>query len=111
MSAPLKIGQFKSRKIATNFKLLDMKKKQFTPEQISKILKEFEAGKSAAEISREYGVSQATFYKWRQRYAGMQASELKKLKELEDENSRLKKMYAELALDLKIAREIIEKKL
>jgi putative transposase len=88
-----------------------MKKKQFTPEQISKILKEFEAGKSAAEISRGYGVSQAAFYKWRQRYAGMQASELKRLKELEEESNRLKKMYAELALDLKIAKEIIEKKL
>ncbi len=55
--------------------------------------------------------SQAAFYKWRQRYAGMQASELKKLKELEEKNTRLKKMYAEVALDLKIAKEIIEKKL
>lgn len=88
-----------------------MKKKRFSPQQIAKILKEFEEGKSAAEISREYGVSQAAFYKWRQRYGGMDASELKRLKELEEENSRLKKMYAELALDLKVAKEIIEKKL
>jgi putative transposase len=70
-----------------------MKKKQFTPEQISKIFKEFEAGKSAAEIIREYGVSQAAFYKWWQRYAGMQASEPKRLKELKKEDTRLKKMY------------------
>lgn len=88
-----------------------MKRKTFTPDQIFKILKEFEAGKSAAEISREHGVSQATFYKWRERYGGMDAKEMKRLKELEEENTRLKKMYAELALDLKIAQEIIEKKL
>lgn len=88
-----------------------MKRKRFTPEQIAKILKEFEAGKTAAEISREFGISQAAFYKWRQRYGGMDASELKRLKTLEEENTRLKKMYAELALDLKVAKEIIEKKL
>jgi putative transposase len=88
-----------------------MKKNRFTPQQIAKILKEFEGGKSAAEISREYGVSQAAFYKWRQRFGGMDASELKRLKELEEENSQLKRMYAELALDLKLAKEIIEKKL
>lgn len=88
-----------------------MKRNRFTPQQIAKILKEFEGGKSAAEISREYGVSQAAFYKWRQRFGGMDGSELKRLKELEEENSRLKKMYAELALDLRVAKEIIEKKL
>lgn len=74
-------------------------------------MKEFDAGKTASEISREYGVSQAAFYKWRQRYGGLEASELRKLKDLEDENRRLKHMYAELALDLKLAKEIIEKKL
>jgi putative transposase len=88
-----------------------MKRKTFTPDQIAKILKEFEAGKSAAEISREHGVSQAAFYKWRERYGGMDAKEMKRLKELEEENTRLKKMYAELALDLRVAKEIIEKKL
>jgi putative transposase len=88
-----------------------MKKKRFTPEQIANILKEFDNGKSAALISREHGVSQAAFYKWRERYGGMSASELKRLKELEEENRRLKHMYAELALDLKVAKEIIEKKL
>ena len=88
-----------------------MKKSRFSPQRIAKILKEFDEGKTAAEISREYGISQAAFYKWRQRYGGMTASELKKMKGLEEENHKLKHMYAELALDLKIAREIIEKKL
>ncbi len=83
-----------------------MKRKTFTPQQIARILKEFEEGKSAAEISREHGVSQAAFYKWRQRYNGMDATELKRLKELEEENRRLKSMYAELALDLKLAKEM-----
>lgn len=88
-----------------------MKKSKFSPEQIAKILKEFDNGKSAAEISREHGVSTAAFYKWRERYAGMNSSELKRLKELEEENRRLKQMYASLALDHQLAKEIIEKKL
>ena len=88
-----------------------MKKKRFTPQQISSILKEFENGKSVEEIIRDHGVSRASFYKWRQRYGGMEASELKRLKELEEETRRLKIMYAEQALDLKVARAIIEKKL
>jgi len=88
-----------------------MKRKTFNPQQIAKILMEFEGGKNAAEISWEHGVSAAAFYKWRQRYNGMNATELKRLKELEEENRRLKSMYAELALDLKLAKEIIEKKL
>jgi len=88
-----------------------MKKKRFTPTQIASILKEFDEGKSVAEISREHGVSHAAFYKWRERYRGMNSSELKRLKELEEENRRLKHMFADMALDLKIAKEIIEKKL
>lgn len=88
-----------------------MKKKRFTPEQIARVLKEFEGGKSMHELIKEYGISQATLYKWRQRYGGLEASELKRLKELEEENRRLKMMYTELALDLKVAKEIIEKKL
>ncbi len=88
-----------------------MKRKTLTPQQIAKLFQEFAEGKSVAEISRELGVSQATFYKWRQRYNGMDATELKRLKDLEEENRRLKAMYAELALDLKVAKEIIEKKL
>lgn len=88
-----------------------MKKKRFTPEQIATILKEFDNGKSVEELTRAYGVSKAAFYKWRSRYGGMNSDELKKMKALEEENRRLKHMYAELALDLKLAKEIIEKKL
>lgn len=88
-----------------------MKRKRFTPQQIANILKEHENGKSVEEITRDHGVSRASFYKWRQRYGGMDASELKRLKELEEENRKLKMMYTELALDLKVAKEIIEKKL
>jgi putative transposase len=88
-----------------------MKKKRFTPEQIAAILKEFDNGKAVEDIVRVHGISRASFYKWRQRYGGMSSDELKKLKSLEEENRRLKHMYAELALDLKLAKEIIEKKL
>lgn len=88
-----------------------MKKSKFSPTQIAKILKEFDNGKTAVEISREYGVSTAAFYKWRERYAGMSGKELKRIKELEEENRKLKQMYASLALDHQMAKEIIEKKL
>lgn len=88
-----------------------MKRSKFSPTQIAKILKEFEQGKSVEEISREHGISRAAFYKWRQRYGGMDASELKRIKHLEEENARLKRMYANLALELETAKYIIEKKL
>lgn len=88
-----------------------MKRKRFTPEQISAILREYDNGKDVQSIVREHGVSKASFYKWRQRYEGMDTQSLKRLKELEQENTKLKHMYAELALDLKVAKEIIEKKL
>lgn len=88
-----------------------MKKSKFTTTQVASILKEFDQGKTVDEISREHGVSRATFYKWRQRYGGMEASELKRVKELEEENSKLKRMYANLALELDTAKYIIEKKL
>jgi putative transposase len=88
-----------------------MKRSKFSPTQIAKILKEFDQGKSVEEISREQGISRAAFYKWRQRYGGMDASELKRIKQLEEENARLKRMYANLALELETAKYIIEKKL
>jgi len=88
-----------------------MRKSKFSPQQIAKILKEFDNGKSVEEISREYKVSTSTFYKWRSKYAGMNSKELKRLKELEAENQRLKQMYANLSLDHQMAKEIIEKKL
>lgn len=86
-----------------------MKKSNFSPAQIAGILKEFNGGKTAEEIHREYGVSKATLYKWRQRYGGMEATELKRIKELEEENAKLKRMYANLALDLETAKYIIKK--
>lgn len=88
-----------------------MKKSTFTPQQIASILKEFDSGKSAEQIQREHGVSKASLYKWRQRYGGMEATELKRNKELEEENTRLKRMYANLAMELDVAKYIIEKKL
>ncbi len=88
-----------------------MKKSQFSPTQIAGILKEFDNGKTVEEITRDHGVSKACLYKWRQRYGGIEASELKRIKELEDENARLKRMYANLAMELDTAKWIIEKKL
>jgi putative transposase len=88
-----------------------MKNSKFNPKQIASILKEFDNGKTVEDITREHGISRAAFYKWRQRYGGLEASELKRLKELEEENSKLKRMYANLALDLEAAKYIIEKKL
>jgi len=88
-----------------------MRKSKFSPTQIAKILKEFDLGKDVETICRDHGVSKPTFYKWRQRYGGMEASELKKIKHLEEENSKLKRMYTDLALELDIAKYIIEKKL
>lgn len=88
-----------------------MRKSKFSPTQIAKILKEFDLGKSTEEIIREHGVSSSTFYKWRSKYAGMSSKELKRIKELEEENVRLKQMYANLSLDYELAKEIIEKKL
>lgn len=88
-----------------------MKRNKFTSTQIVQILKAFDSGKTVEELSREYGFSRQTFYTWRKRYDGMEANELHRIKELEQENARLKKMYANLALDLDMAKYIIEKKL
>lgn len=88
-----------------------MKKSKFSHTQIAAILKEFDGGKTVEELTRTYGVSKACLYKWRQRYGGMEASELKRIKELEEENARLKRMYANLAMELDVAKYIIEKKL
>ena len=84
---------------------------RFSEEQIIGILKEHQAGISAAELCRKYGVSDATFYKWRSKYGGMEASDLKRIRELEEENRRLKQMFAELSLDHKILKDVVEKKL
>jgi len=84
---------------------------RFTDSQIMAILKQNEAGSSVPDLCREHGISSASFYKWRTKFGGMDASLMKRMKELEDENRRLKKMYAEEKLKAEIAKEIIEKKL
>lgn len=87
-----------------------MKKTRFTESQIIKALKENEAGRDVNDICRELGIHRATFYNWRKKYGGMEVKELKRLKELEEENRRLKQMYADLALDNKILKDVFEKK-
>ena len=87
-----------------------MKKSRFTDSQIIAILKQAEAGTPVAELCREHGISNATFYNWRSKYGGMDASLMKRLKELEEENRRLKKMYAEERLKAEIVQEALEKK-
>lgn len=88
-----------------------MKKTRFSETQIVRILKEAESGKMVKDVCREYGISDATYYNWKAKYGGMEASDIKRLKELEDENRRLKQMYAELSLEHKVLKDIIEKKL
>ena len=87
-----------------------MKISRFTDSQIMQILKQAEAGISAPELCREHGMSSATFYKWRAKYGGMDASKVARLKELEDENRRLKKMYAEVQLQADVLKEAMAKK-
>lgn len=87
-----------------------MKKSKYSDNQIMTILKQAEAGTPVSELCREHGMSSATFYKWRSKYGGMDASLMSRLKELEDENRRLKKMYAEERLKADIAKEALVKK-
>ena len=87
-----------------------MKKSRFTDSQIIAILKEAESGVRVPDLCREHGMSDATFYKWRAKFGGMDASMMKRMKELEEENRRLKKMYAEERLKAEIATEALEKK-
>ena len=87
-----------------------MKKSKFTESQIIKAIKENESGRSVDELCRELGIAKGTFYNWRKKYAGMDAQQLKKLKELEEENRRLKQMYADLALDNKMLKDVLSKK-
>jgi len=87
-----------------------MKKSRHTESEIFQVLKEAEAGVPAAELCRKHNISNATFYNWRSKYGGMDASSMKRLKELEEENARLKKMYAEEKLKAEIVSEALEKK-
>jgi len=88
-----------------------MKRSRFTEYQIIKILKEGEAGVPVTDLCRQHGFSRSSFYKWKSKYGGMDASSLKRLKELEEENRKLKQMYADLSLELTVLKDVIEKKL
>ena len=88
-----------------------MKKSRFTEAQIIRILNEYDSGKKTSDICREYGIAKPTFYVWKQKYSGMDAQQLKELKSLQEENRRLKQMYADLSLDHRILKDVIEKKL
>jgi putative transposase len=86
-----------------------MKRSRFTEEQIIGILKEHQAGLSATDLCRKHGISDATFYKWRSKYGRMEVSEAKLLKQLEDENAKLKKLLAESMMDVSTLREMLGK--
>lgn len=84
-------------------------KARFTEEQIIKILKEHEGGKRAVDIVREHNITEQTFYRWKSKFGGMEVSEAKRLKQLEDENRKLKELVADLSLDNRILKDVISK--
>lgn len=88
-----------------------MKKSKFTESQIVQALKEHEAGKNVDDICRQLGINRNTLYNWKKKYSGMDSELLRKFKELERENTQLKRMYADLSLDHRILKDVIEKKL
>ena len=88
-----------------------MKKSKFTETQIVSILKQADAGVPVKDVCRQAGISAATYYQWKSKYGGLEASDLKRVKELEAENAKLKRMYAELALDNAAMKDLIAKKL
>lgn len=87
-----------------------MKKIHFTEQKIVRILKEVEAGATVQDVCRQNGISQSTFYRWKAKYGGMEISDIQRLKELEEENRRLKKMYAELSLDHEVLKDLLDVK-
>ena len=87
-----------------------MKTSKFRESQILRSLKENQQGRRVGEISREPGIDKSTFYYWRKKYGGMEQQELKRLKELEEENRKLKQMYADVSLDVKMLKDVLSKK-
>ncbi len=87
-----------------------MKKSKYTETQIITMLREHESGKRVADICREHGISNATFFNWKSKYGGLEVNELKRFRELEEENARLKKMYADVSMDHQILKEVLSKK-
>jgi len=86
-----------------------MRKSKFSESTIVTLLKEAEAGRKVADICREHGISTAAFYQWRSKYGGMEASDIKRLKELQEENEKLKRMYAEMALENRAIKDLLGK--
>jgi len=95
---------------SVTWKGMDMKPSRFTEEQIIGILREQETGATTADVCRKHGISSATFYKWKARYGGLEVSDAKRLRSLEDENSKLKKLLAEAMLDNAMLKDIAAKK-
>jgi putative transposase len=88
-----------------------MKRSKFSEHEVVAILKEADAGVSVKEVCRRHGISPATYYQWKSKYGGLEASDLKRMRELERENSRLKQLYAELSLENRALKELIDRKL
>ena len=88
-----------------------MKKSKFSEAQIAFVLKQADEGTAVAEVCRKAGISDATFYNWRKRYGGMMPSEVKKLRQLEEENAKLKRLVADLSLDKAMLQDVLSKKL
>lgn len=88
-----------------------MRKSKFSEFQIVSTIKQVEGGRQVKDVCRELGISEATYYAWKSKYGGMEASDIRRLKELEEENARLKRMYADLALEVTALKDVIAKKL